>query len=815
MRLASLKAVPVEMRFSGANPSPKVTGLDELPGRVNYFLGKDRKAWHTGIRTYAKVRYENLYPGVSLIYYGNQRQLEYDFEVAAGADPRVITLGFQGVSRLQLDGGDLVLAVGDGASTVRLRRPFVYQEIDGVKREISGRFVLKDQFQVGFELAAYDSLRPLVIDPILVFSTYLGGRGDDSGNGIAVDVDGNVYVTGSTSSTNFPTTPNAFDITATGTVAASDAFVIKLDPTGTNLVYATYLGGSGNDQGNAIAVDADGNAFITGFTESIDFPLTNAFQQACLGCADGLHDAFVAKLDPEGANLLFSTYLGGRGDDIGSGIAVDSLGNVCVTGFTTSTNFPTVNAIASAPGGGGDAFLTEFDPTGTNLLMSTYLGGSGFDVGNAVAIDTNGNIYVTGSTSSTNFPTTPNAFDITANGTDAFVIKIDPSGTNLIYSTFLGGSGVSAGFGIAADAGGFAYVTGYTTSTNFPLSHPFQFNLNDGDLTSTNGDAFVTKVDPLGITLVYSSYLGGSGKDVGNGIAVDAVGNVYVTGTTGSTNFPTVNPIRAQCGGCGHGSNDAFVAKIDASGTNLVYSTYLGGNGDDAGQAIAIDTNGNAYVTGKTGSRNFPRGNSFQVLPGGKSDAFITKISEGTAYDLAVVELKAPRRVALNARKPNKTVRVTVRIQERSQHSETITNLSDLVSLEVTALTNTSAACSTLQGILLTHKPQKPLPITLLPKSTLTVYFEVTFGTNCVPVAARSTRPHPNHGDYRYVATVNHAAIDGHASTYPEDDVCPRSVTPPYEIDPNPDGTIIDRGCGARKPDGTFGGDIVTDVVAR
>jgi hypothetical protein len=260
--------------------------------------------------------------------------------------------------------------------------------------------------------------------------------------------------------------------------------------------------------------------------------------------------------------------------------------------------------------------------------MSTYLGGSGFDVGNAVAIDTNGNIYVTGSTSSTNFPTTPNAFDITANGTDAFVIKIDPSGTNLIYSTFLGGSGVSAGFGIAADAGGFAYVTGYTTSTNFPLSHPFQFNLNDGDLTSTNGDAFVTKVDPLGITLVYSSYLGGSGKDVGNGIAVDAVGNVYVTGTTGSTNFPTVNPIRAQCGGCGHGSNDAFVAKIDASGTNLVYSTYLGGNGDDAGQAIAIDTNGNAYVTGKTGSRNFPRGNSFQVLPGGKSDAFITKISE-------------------------------------------------------------------------------------------------------------------------------------------------------------------------------------------
>ena len=811
MRLAPLKAVPVEMRFIGANPSPKITGLGEFPGRVNYFRGKDRKAWHTGIRTYAKVRYENLYPGVSLIYYGNQRQLEYDFEVAAGADPHVITLGFQGVSRLQLDRGDLVLAAGDGASTVRLRHPFIYQEIDGVKREVSGSFVLKDQFQVGFELAAYDSLRPLVIDPILVFSTYLGGRGDDSGNGIAVDLDGNVYVTGATSSTDFPITPGAVD----ATVVAGDAFVIKLDPTGTNLVYATYLGGSGNDQGNAIAVDADGNTYITGFTDSIDFPLANAFQQACLGCADGLHGAFVAKLDPDGANLLFSTYLGGRGDDIGNGITVDNLHNVYVTGYTTSTNFPTVNAMASTAGGGGDAFLAKFDPTGTNLLMSTYLGGSGFDVGNAVAIDTNGNIYVTGSTSSTNFPTTPNAFDITMKGTDAFVIKIDPSGTNLIYSTFLGGDGVNAGFGIAADGDGFAYVTGYTTSTNFPLSHPFQFNLNNGDLTSTNGDAFVTKVDPLGITLVYSSYLGGSGKDIGNGIAVDAFGNVHVTGTTGSTNFPTSNPIRAQCGGCGKGSNDAFVAKIDALGTNLVYSTYLGGNGDDAGQAIAIDTNGNAYVTGKTDSADFPRGNSFQPLPGGKSDAFITRISEGTAYDLAIVALKAPRRVVLSRKRPNKTVRVTVLIQNRSQRSETITNLNGLVTLEVQALTNAPNACPNLPGIVLTHKPQKPLPITLLSKRTLTVFFEVAFGTNCVPDPAKSTGPNPNHIDYRYVATVNHAAIDGNADTHPEDDVCPRSVTPPYEIDPNPDGTIKDRGCGGRKPDRTLGADILTDVVVR
>jgi hypothetical protein len=603
------------MTLVGANREPRVEGTEELPGKANYFIGKDPTKWRTNVPAYKKVQYHNIYPGIDLVYYGNQRQLEYDFVVHPGADPNRILLSFQGVDKLEVDAlGDLV--VDTGTLTIRQRKPVIYQDVNGVRQEVAGGYVLKGAQRVGFQAAAYDQSLPLVIDPTLFYSTYLGGSGDaDVGLAIAVDTALNAYVAGFTASTDFPTTAGAFQTTRAGD---RDVFVAKLNPTGSSLLYSTYLGGSGSDEinvsGPGIALDGTGGAYVTGFTSSRDFPTTlGAFQPAFGG---GVFDAFVTKLNPTGSGLVYSTYLGGSDYDLGSGIAVGVLGNAYVTGSTNSADFPTTaGAFQATPGAG---FVTNIDPTGSTLVYSTYLVGA---VGAGIAVDGAGHAYVTGF-AGPNFLTTAGAFQPAFGGVgDAFVTKLDPTGSTLVYSTYLGGSGGDGSFGIAVDGTGNAYITGSTGSTDFPTTPgAFQPTLAGVD------DAFVTKLDPTGSTLVYSTYLGGSGVDEGRGIAVDGTGNAYVAGRTDSEDFPTTTGTGPP------GNGDAFVTKLNPTGSGLVYSTYLGGNLGDAGVGIAVDVFEDAYVTGITGSTDFPTTpGAFQPTLAGAGDAFVAKITEAEA----------------------------------------------------------------------------------------------------------------------------------------------------------------------------------------
>jgi hypothetical protein len=604
---AKTKEALLRIRLVGANPAPQLTGFDDLPGKANYFIGNDAKKWRTDVPTYAKVKYHAVYPGVDLVYYGNQRQLEHDFIVAPGADPRLISLRLEGAKKLSLDlRGDLVLKTQNGE--IRLQKPVIYQEVDGVRQEIAGGYRLEGENLVGFEVATYDVTKTLVVDPTLVYSTYLGGSGTDVAYGIAVDSAGHAYVTGYTSSANFPT-ESAFQGTSAGNY---DAFVTKLSPTGNALVYSTYLGGNGIDIAKGIAVDSAGNAYVTGYTSSANFPTKNPFQ----GHGAGSSDAFVTKLSPTGNALVYSTYLGGSAGDFANGIVVDSTGNAYVTGYTYSTNFPTKNPFQGVSGGYIDAFVTKLSPTGSALIYSTYLGGSNADYANGIALDSAGNAYVTGYTVSTNFPT-KNPFQGTiAGGYDAFVTKLSPTGSALVYSTYLGGNSDDYAYGIAVDSSRNAYVAGATASTNFPTKNPFQGTV------AGYFDAFVTKLSPTGNALVYSTYLGGHFPDFAYGIALDSSRNAYVTGYTKSTNFPTNHPLQPA-----H-AFDAFVTKLSPTGSALVYSTYVGGsNGSDIGYGIAVDSTGNAYVTGYTHSTNFPTKNPFQGANAGGYDAFVTKIS--------------------------------------------------------------------------------------------------------------------------------------------------------------------------------------------
>jgi len=630
----AMRRAVVRMKVVGANAEAKLVGLDELPGKSNYFIGNDPKKWRTGIPHYGKVRYREVYPGVDLIFYGNPRQLEYDFVVAPGADPETITLAFEGADKLEIDAeGNLVLHIAGGH--LIQRTPVIYQEINGARKAITGHYVLRNKDRIGVHVAAYDPTRPLIIDPVLVYSTFLGGDVSDIGRAIAVDATGNAYITGSTNSSTatFPTTVGAFD---TGQNGGLDAFVTKINAAGSALVYSTFLGGSGDDQGFGIALDGTNNAYITGVTNSVNFPTQNPFQAAL----EGLTDAFVTKLNTTGTALLYSSYLGGSLDDQGNAIAVDTANNAYVTGWTQSggvTPFPTdptPGALDATFNGVRDAFVSKFDPTlvgAASLLYSTFLGGNGSDEGRGIAVDAALRAYVTGVTDSgavTPFPTTAGAFDETGNGgTDAFVTRLNVAGSALEYSTFLGGTLGDEGNAIAVDAAENAYVTGETASLNFPTMAAFDATRD------VIPDAFVTKINSTGSALVYSTYLGGDGADIGRGIAVEGVGpTTYVTGETGSTNFPTAgSPFQAALSI----APDVFVTKLNATGTALVYSTYLGGTGSDIGHGIAVDPLDNAYVTGQTdnaGVTPFPTtAGSFDTIFNLVVDAFIAKLMESPA----------------------------------------------------------------------------------------------------------------------------------------------------------------------------------------
>jgi hypothetical protein len=583
----------LRMKLAGANRSSKAEGQELLPGRSSYFIGNDAAQWRTGIANYRRVAYPEVYPGIDLVYYGNQRQLEYDFVVKPGADLRRIRLQFAGAKRVRTEaGGDIVIETTSGE--IRERKPVVYQTVDGKRQEIAGRYVVHGT-HVAFEVANYDTGRALVIDPSLVYSTYLGGTGGaDVIRSIALDAANNAYVTGFTYSTDFPTV-NARQ--PRFNFGNNDAFVTKISADGTTMIYSTFLGGKGDDFGQGIAVDADGNAYVTGNTSSPNFPTSHPIQNTY----SGAFDVFITKLSADGSQNLFSTYVGGRGFESAVGIAIDGQRNIYVAGNTTSMDFPSINALQPLIAGMQDAFVTKISADGTTTMFSTYLGGTGLDQAEGMGLDGNANVYVAGTTFSTDFPTeNPMQARLAsefAGVPDGFVTKISADGSTKIYSTYLGGSDDDRIHALAVDASGNAYVTGQTSSINFPTTNPFQ-RTNGG-----NGDAFITKISPDGSARVFSTFLGGSGIEEGDAIAVDANENVYVAGITNSISFPIANAIQSSNAG---GANDVFVTKISPDGSTKLYSTYLGGTLDDRATSITADANGNAYVVGTTTSTDFP-----------------------------------------------------------------------------------------------------------------------------------------------------------------------------------------------------------------
>jgi len=622
----------VRMRLVGASADAEVHGVDPLPGRSHVLLGRDPARWRTNTPTFARVRSRDVYRGVDLLHYGTEgRQLEYDFVVAPGVDPRVIRLAFDGVDRLQLDdNGELVLHVG--ATHLRLGAPRVYQTSAEGRRTVAGAWRLEDASTAAFRIGAYDTSQVLVIDPTVALATYVGGNGADQAFAIALAADGSVFVTGNTTSANFPTTLGSFAPTARGGV---DAFVVRLKADFTTALYSTFLGGSGDDAGRSIAVDTNGNAYVTGFTTSADFPTTPGSVQPVrpAGEAAGVADAFVVKLAPQGAGLVYSTYLGGTLSDVGLGIAIDTAGGAYVTGGTFSADFPSFFAAQPFLGGARDAFVTRLDPTGSFLIYSTFLGGLGTDVGNAITVDATSAAYVTGSTTcpaapcstATDFPTTPGVTSPlrppgqAAGVTDVFVTKLDPIG-GPVYSTYLGGTGADEGLGIVVDQAGNATVTGGTASANFPVTSAFP--AFTGAL-----QAFLAKLNTTASAVVFSrpvptsSPLTGQSRDVlpaaptlAMGIAKDASDRLYLAGSE----------FRG-----GAAQTDAFVIQFGPSGTSPTAEFFVGGPGDDFGLALAVDGPGNnVFLAGQTTSATgLTTAGVVQSTFGGGVDGFVTKVS--------------------------------------------------------------------------------------------------------------------------------------------------------------------------------------------
>jgi hypothetical protein len=643
----------LRMELRGANPAARVSGDTQLEEHANYFIGRDSSKWVRDVPQYARVNYSDVYPGVDLTFYGQQRQLEFDFIVKPGSRPEGIALGIEGAQKITTDNtGDLVLA--SAAGDLRVHKPVAYQKQGDTKQPVDARFVVKGT-EVALAIGEYDHSRVLVIDPSVVYSTYLGAGAEDDGYAIAVDSTGAAYVTGQTASPGFPI-KGTLPAPNNALQGAFDAFVTKMTPDGTGLVYSTYVGGTGTDSGNAIAIDGTGQAYIGGTTNSTDFPIAGSPFQVN---ENGGFDAFAAVLNAAGNALVYTTYVGGSSDEQGEGIAVK--GTVLFLAGSTGSDeqsFPVLIPSGSIlqgtfKGGTGttptDAFVTKIDIATPANNASVYLGGTGNDVITGIAADASGNAYVTGATLSTDFRTTAGVFQTCAlipsgkcDGTveHAFVTEIKSNFSDLQYSTYLGGSNSDDGNQIVVDGSGNAYVVGVTKSTDFPTNGTNAAYKTT--LTGSLGNTFVTVVKPGGASLLYSTYLGGSGLDTGLGIALDTANppKVYVTGQTSSTNFPTVNPTQPANGG----GNDAFVSELNPNtpGTNsLVFSTYLGGGNDEdhflAG--IAVDSNGNFYVTGDTQSNtNFPVvPGSFKTTmtnSGGSSctgicrDAFVVKYSQ-------------------------------------------------------------------------------------------------------------------------------------------------------------------------------------------
>jgi uncharacterized repeat protein (TIGR01451 family) len=657
----------LQMQLFGANSMPKITGEQVTATKTNYFIGKDPSQWRTGIKNFRKVRYTGMYSGIDLVYYGNQRQLEYDFEVAPNANASLITLNFSQLGGTwqpaphHLDAnGDLEVSLAGG--DVRFHKPVVYQMRGAgrhaTRQPVQADYELKEDGKIGFKIGAYDRNRQLVIDPVISFATYLGGSNEDYATGIGIDKYEDVVIAGSTRSSDFPLDGSieSYHPGTCGGLPCRDVFVSKFNPMGSELQYSTYVGGSNDDVASQLVLDKAGDIFVVGYTLSTDFPITSHATQKTFGGGTVTGDAFAFELASKGG-IAYSTYIGGSGDEVAYGVTVDyapsATPNLYVVGSTTSSNFPvTTGAYQTACGKSSagtceNGFATKLGSQDTSVVYSTYLGGSGGlgDAAYGAAVDSNNNLYITGITGSPNFPTTPGAYDRTCgsdglcNGTyDGFVTALNEDATGLFFSTFLGGSNYGYTAGIAVDSTGAVYVSGNTISSDFPTTagaaQAAFGGMSEGCVptSGTCGDVTVTKLNPGGETLAYSTYLGGSLDEYpGMSMAIDALGDVYLTGQTSSANFPLVSPFQATYGG---GSSDAFVTVVNPTGTVFESSSYLGGNGQDFGYRTVVDSSDNVFVSGGTLSTNFPvTSRAFQRIcgtdgtcNGGYMDAWAAKL---------------------------------------------------------------------------------------------------------------------------------------------------------------------------------------------
>ena len=642
----------LRLQFEGARRTARIEGEDPLPGVSNYYLGRNPADWRTGIRHFRKVRYRNAYPGIDIVFYGNPRQLEYDLIVRAGADPARVRLAFHGCDRMEVDAdGGLVIRFGD--ALIRSHRPNVYTKGETGETRISGRYARLGNNRAGFVLDGYDRTKTLVVDPVMTYGSFLGGGGADGVNAIAMDSQGNVYLTGSTGSPDFPVRNAAYH--SMGNQKAV-AFVAKMNPAASgynSLVSSTFLGGNDFDEALGIAIDGSGNAYVAGHTLSSNFPLKNAFQTSFItaaNCTDQFGNGvpcdhgFVSKLSAQGNTLLYSSYLGGSNQDAANGIAVDSAGHAYVTGQTSSTDFPTAgSAYQSAAGGAGDAFLSEVSTDGSALVNSTYFGGSGQDGGNAIFVSSGGDVYIVGSTASTGLPVTSNAFQSAENGAaDAFVARFNLSAggkSALTYCSYLGGAnGTSYANAVTVDSAGKIYLTGATNSATFPVSSS-AYKKNFGGASSSTGqgvgDAFVAELDPSGqgsAQLLYSTYFGGELDDQGVAVAVDTSGLITVAGRTNSAKFPVTTEAFQRTNDGPSPSDKGFLARFDPSKAglpSLLYSTYVGGSSPaDELFGLAMDSTGNSVVVaGFMSSHNAPvTSSAYQSSgPKGPSDGYVAR----------------------------------------------------------------------------------------------------------------------------------------------------------------------------------------------
>ncbi|MFN7948652.1 MAG: hypothetical protein U0Z53_25080 [Blastocatellia bacterium] len=617
----------LRMSLVGASSRPEIEGLDQLPSRSNYLLGSNKGKWLTNIPQFAKVIYRQVYPGIDLIYHGNQQRIEYDFVIAPGANPDVITLKFKGARRLRLDDcGDLIAETKAGE--MQQHHPVIYQEKAGTRVAIQGRFVISGRRQVRFEVGSYDRSRELVIDPTLAWSTYIGASGDDNGQAIAIG-GGYAFITGDTAdvATDYPATGGSYDTSQNG---GTDVFVTKLALDGSSLVYSTFLGGSSGETGYGIAV-LDGYAYVTGVTASTNFPTTAGAYDTS---QNGSNDAFVTKLSQNGASLMYSTFLGGSSADYASSITVNCGGEAFVTGQTSSSGFPTSNCATGhcSKSTSNDAFVSKLSSTGNSLGWSIYLGGNGSDSGNAIALGGPDTVYVVGDTFSTNFPAVTtstggaaNGYDSTFNSTtgsrDVFISKVGASGGSYkaLQSTYIGGDNDNTGLGVAVSSDGSVYITGTTlagVSTSFPTTNGAYDTTHNGDY-----DVFVSSFSGDLTALSASTFIGTNDFEEGRGIALCNDG-VYVTGDTFSSTFP---PGTGFVGNAGY--SDAFVLKLSTSLTSLTFSRFLGGSMDDVGNGIAAE-GASAYVVGTTYSTDFTTtAGAYDTSHNGNADVFVSKVA--------------------------------------------------------------------------------------------------------------------------------------------------------------------------------------------